>query len=455
MSTPRTTNLTELPLGKAILTMALPAALTVFVESLYYLVDTYWVGKLGAKPLASISATSFLLWMMASFSAIGETAGNALTAQVVGGKRDAELPELIRHVLLTTVLVSLVVMGLVGLTKSSLFSWFGLEADVAAGAEDYLAPWLIGLPLVYAMYMLSGVFRGVGDARTPLMMNILMVLANVVLDPLFIFGWGPVPAMGVAGAAWASLLCHSVGLLVAVPLLIHRGLWPRFSLHLPWTRFRKIVEIGLPIAANGFFFSGIYVFLTKIIALFGSAPVAAVGLSHRMESVPWHFCVGFSVAAASLTGQYLGAGRPDDAERAVWKCSAIAGIFVSTYIVVLLLFAEEIVSFFIQDAEVIAISAQYLRIIGVSWFIGFFEVVLEGGFSGSGNTLPPLLIGMPLTLARIPLAYGLAVWLEWGVVGVWWAIASTTVLKGAMMALWFKRGYWKRFHPPAQTSPVA
>jgi len=443
-----TTNLTEMSLNRALLRMALPTIGWMVIESLFNIVDAFWVGKLGAVAFASASAASFVLWMLFAFSDIAGVAANALTSQSVGAGQPEDVPLHFWRCIQVTVPAGIVFAVIFFLLSQTLFGWLGLEAEVSTGAWEYLFPWLAGLPLVFVAGVIIAVFRGSGDARTPMLLMSLMVILNGALDPVFIFGLGPFPAMGLAGAAWVSVFCHLVLVICAIAVMKKRHFLPRFdnlSLFEPdFDISRRIVFIGLPIAMNGAFFSLIYIGLTGVISSFGSVAIAAVGMGHRIESFPWFFCYGFSIAAASMVGQYIGAGRVQDAARATWRAALITSVFVSVFIIVILLFAEEVVQIFINDAAVIAEAGIYLRIVAVSWAVGMFEIVLSGAFSGAGHTLPPMLVGIPLTALRIPIAYVLAVTLGWGATGVWVAIGVTSVAKGALMLVLFLKGSWKK-----------
>lgn len=445
---PKITNLTEMSQNRAILTMALPATAMMLVQSLYYLVDTYWIGKLGASPMAAVSATSFLIWMIFSFGDISGVAANALAARAVGEKRYRQVSEYLRQCLLVSLITGLTVTLVLLPLHAYIFTWLNLEQDVVIYAGQYLLPWLYLLPAMLFSVTIGAFFRGVGDTRTPLLLMIMLVILNAILDPIFIFGFGPVPAMGLSGAAWVTVVNHLAYVIVGAWILYRRGLWPAWSglgyFMVAAKDLSQIFRIGSPIAMNGVLFSLTYIGLTWVISHSGSPAVAAIGIGHRIEAFPWFVCYGFSVAAASLVGQYLGAGRPMDAESAVWKCVGIAGVFVLLFAILMVFWVEPIVRFFIDDPVVVAEAAVYLRIVSVAWLAGLFEVVLEGAFSGSGNTLPAMVIGVPMTVIRIPLAYVLAMTLEMGALGVWLSIGLTMLIKGVLITFWFTRRRWMK-----------
>ena len=205
----------------------------------------------------------------------------------------------------------------------------------------------------------------------------------------------------------------------------------------------RISRIGAPIAAAGIIFSLTYMALTRIVAGFGTAPIAALGIGHRLEGIAYFAAVGFSVASATLVGQNLGANQPQKAERAAWMTLGFASIILFVACIVYFVFAGPIYRFFIDDPLVIQEGIKYLRIVAIFEIFLGFEVILEGAFSGAGNSIPPMTISVPITVLRIPLSMLLANYFNLGSTGVWWAIATTTGAKGIVMAIWFKRGKWK------------
>jgi putative MATE family efflux protein len=275
----------------------------------------------------------------------------------------------------------------------------------------------------------------------------MVVLLNMVLDPLLIFGWGPVPALGVAGASLASGIAMCIGSTTIIVRMLRGGLgYPVSGLLSQWPKLKRILNIariGLPVSTQQFVFVFVYWFLIKIVHQFGETAGAAMGIGNRMESLSYLTCYGFSVAAATMVGQNLGAKQPDRAARCAWGAiSAAVGI---TFIISLLfiLLPKEISSIFSNDPVVLEIASDYLIILGISQTAMALEIVLEGAFGGAGDTLPPMIVMIPGSAIRIPLAYYLCFNLDWGINGVWWTLTITCALKAIVLSLWFKRGKWK------------
>jgi len=444
----KVTNLTKISMNRAILMMAIPATGSMLIESLYQVVDIFWIGKLGTVPVASSTAASFFLWFLFSLANIPAIAANTLVSQAVGSNALSRTALHVRNCVKISLIISFVLMSVCFVSYRIVAELLGLEPVVIDGIEDYITPWLLFLPVVMLMMPLISAIRGSGDAKTPLLISIGCVCLNLVLDPLLIFGFGFFPKLGLAGAAWASVICHLVGVVLAIMVLKKKTMWlirpGSQSQFLEWRSVKRIFAIGLPISVNGIVFSGTYAGLTAIIAGFGTVSVAAIGIGTRIEFVPWYINYGFAIAAATLMGQYLGADQVDKAEQISWRSCQLALIANILFFVVIWTGSDFIIGFFTTDILVIRETSVYLKIISVCWLIGVFEVVLEGAYSGAGYTIPAMVVGVTLTLLRIPIAYFLAVKTEFEVISVWLAIGSTMVLKGAILGIWFKTGRWKQ-----------
>ena len=435
---------------RAIFTLSLPGMISSVLETLYQLVDAYWIGKIGSGALAAIGGSSFILWAVFSLSGLSVNGIATLVAQNIGaGKAENGRLSAGQGMLLNT-FSALILAALVYISQNTLYQVMGFDPQVALMARQYMNIILLGLIFSFGFTGLEAVFRGLGDTRTPMIVLAIALTFNAIIDPFLIFGWWGFPALGIAGAAWATIVSELLGLSMLILILARKQYLPKLPFRLPVIQFpllRKIMAIGAPVAFGGFFFSLIYVFLTRIIAQFGMEAVAAIGIGHRIEGIAWFACVGFSVAASTLVGQNVGAKRWKEAEHAVW--------LVSAYGVALLMLISAIYYFeplalmriFTGDAVVQKIGSDYLKIIALFEIFLGLEVIMEGAFSGAGYTLPVMLVSVPITAARIPLAWLFAIHWQWGIDGIWWAIALTTGIKGILNTLLFALGIWKKKNP--------
>jgi putative MATE family efflux protein len=199
----------------------------------------------------------------------------------------------------------------------------------------------------------------------------------------------------------------------------------------------------LPIATQQLIFIAVYWFLIRIVHHFGEPAGAAMGIGNRMESLSYLTCSGFAMAASTMVGQNLGAGNPDRAEKCAWGAAGLAVAFTTAMGAIFVIFPNLIVNIFTDDQSVHVIAADYLIILGLSQMTMALEIVIEGAFAGSGDTIPPMAVMIPGAVVRVPLAYYLAFDLGWGINGVWWTLTITTTIKAIILAIWFRRGRWK------------
>ncbi len=423
--------------------LALPGMISSVLETLFQLVDAYWIGRLGANALAAIGGVSFILWAIFSLTALSVNGIATLVAQSIGAQQPEKGKFAAGQGLLLNTLTVLVVGGTVYLFQDGFYHLMGFNQQVTALARAYMSVILSGLIFIFWFTAFEAIFRGFGDTKTPMFVLGLGLTLNAVLDPFFIFGWWGFPQMGIAGAALATILSELVSVAILIFLLKQKQFLPRFS-WIDQKIIKQLVSIGAPVAFGGFFFSLIYVGLTRIIARFGMEAIAAIGIGHRIEGIAWFACVGFSVAASTLVGQNVGARRIDQARRAGVLVSAYGVMMLAVVSLVYFLLPDTLMGFFTFDPLVRKIGADYLKIIAIFEIFLALEVIMEGIFSGAGYTLPVMLVSVPITAARIPLAWWLAVKLGWGPNGIWWAIALTTGAKGILNTLLFATGVWKR-----------
>ncbi len=435
-------------LHKIILKLSIPGMIGSVLQTLYQLIDAYWVGKLGPEALAAIGGSSFILWAIFSLTALSVNGIATLVAQFIGsGKPQKGRIAAGQGMIISTVGAVLFSM-LVYFFQDNLFAVMGFDALVLPMAHRYMSIVLTGLIFIFWFTALEAIFRGLGDTKTPMIVLAIALLLNAILDPLLIFGWFGFPAFGVGGAALATVAAQAFASLLCAFFLRRTEFLPALRIN---NRFRldksimlMILKIGAPIALGGFFFSIIYIILTNIISRFGTEAIAAIGVCHRIEGIAWFACVGFSVAASTLVGQNIGARRYDQAERSAWWVNGY-GVFTLLIVsIIFYFFPQWLIGLFTNDPLVEKFGVQYLKIIAIFEIFLALEVIMEGAFSGAGYTFPVMLVSVLFTAARVPLAWFMVIYLGWGANGIWWAISITTFLKGLINALLFIFGLWKR-----------
>jgi putative MATE family efflux protein len=420
-------------LDRAIFHLGAPAAMAALLQATFLIVDTFWIGRVGAVALAAVSTAGFLMWMAQTLGEGMATGAGAVLSHAVGAGSETSAGRASAAGLSLAVWSSLLV-GAAGLVLArQSFVFMGTDADVTAAGVVYVWIILLGMPGYFLFAWISAAFRAAGDAQTPLRLLALAAGVNVICDPLLIFGPGPFPSLGVAGAALATVISWVAACGVGWRLLGRIGLRPPALAFLePPREVWRALRVGLPLGLEGALFSAIYILLARVITGFGTPAVAALGVGHKLEALSYFICAGMSAAATTVVGQSLGAGASERASRAGWRVLFLTCLPVAAVTILLVSFPEAAMAVFIDEQAVISAGASYVLIIGLSELFMAAEVVLLGAFAGVQWTAAPVAIVVTLTAARVPIAAWL-VWLGLGVEGVWIAIAGTTVLKGLLL----------------------
>lgn len=436
-------HITEGSISKGIFHLALPAMVSMVSIMLYEFIDLFWIGKLGAEAVAALGASAFVVWTIKSLAICVAAGLNALIARNAGAKNFARVQMWASQGLALTFFFAIFITLLTFLANLFIFQLIGLEQNVARMAQEYTFVLTIGLVFIYGAISIENIFRAVGDTFTPMVIIVFGLALNAILDPFFIFGWMGFPKLGLPGAALASAIAHVVTFGLLLFKLPGVNIKVKFDFRTLLKNSIEILRIGTPIGALGAIFSIIYIILSKNIAYFGTVPMAAISIAHRIEGVPFFIAFGFSTAVATVVGQNLGAGKPERAEKGTRLSLLYASSFLFLISIAFILFGKSMLSLFIEDQAVIDEGYRYLFAIAMFEIFLAPEVILEGAFTGAGDTKPPFLISIPLTFLRIPLAYYFSITLNYGVVAIWWVIGFTTLLKGVAFLLWFQRGRWK------------
>lgn len=433
-------------IGRALVTLAVPAVMSTFFTVIFEVVDMFWIGSLGGDAIAALSASSYYIWMLRGLALAVATGSIALVSRRTGEKDEKGLIVSITDAVISTVIYALMVVVIFLPLAFYIYRWLNFDPVIAGLAEEYTVVFIAGLIFVYMMMTLEYIIRGIGDTRNPMIIAGISFLLNLVLDPLFIFNLD----MGIKGAAYATILSQAVGAILMAIELFRKlpGLKPnRHSSFLHeltgvGQKLYRIVKIGGPVALSDAAFCVIYLLLTGIIDIYGKGPLAALGIAHRLEGLPFFICLGFSMAVSPMVGQFLGAGKPEHAKKTVFLSLKITGALLLGIAVVYFALAPLLCRFFTGDPEIIQHGVLYLRMLVFFDVFLIFEVVLGGAFAGAGDTKSPFLIIFPITALRIPLAYLFAVVFHWPIASIWVVIIATMVAKGTLLLLLFNKGKW-------------
>jgi putative MATE family efflux protein len=413
------------------------------LRSLYYLTDSFWVGRLGPAPLAALGGSAFAWWMINLACQLPATGAHSLVARHEGAGRRERIAATVTQALFVGLGLAAALALAAYPARGRYFDLLGFapgSAEHALGRE-YVGAALLGASTLAVFAIVDGAFRGLGDTRTALVLTASTLLLNAVLDPILIWGVGPVPGLGIGGAAWATALANGAGAALGLWLLSARGHRPRLAAPRPPV-LGRLIRIGAPVSLSGVGFALVYVLLGRVITGFGTEQMAALGVGHRLEGLAFLACLAFGVGAATMVGQHVGAGDVDRARASARAAARLALGAMVPFTLTLFAGARPLFDLFTDDPATIEAGVRYLRIQTVVLAFMALEEVYKGAFTGAGQTLAASIIGFGWTVARIPAAWWLAHPLGLGIAGVWIAIAASTAIKGVLMWLWWRRGAW-------------
>jgi Na+-driven multidrug efflux pump len=403
---------------RAIYRMSWPTIVGGWLKSSYALADTFYAGRLSVDALAALSAAVFFVWIFHSLSLTNSIGTLSVIARAKGAGDDDAMRAAFRRSLLLALLLGGGMSALFVVAVPIVVPWLGLSAAVASDAVDYLL--VIGAAGCGLWFFdtIEQAFRGTGDARTPLVVSVVFAVLNVGLNPLFAFGLGPLPGMGLVGIGLASGLAWLGGGLTLVVIAWRRGLLKPASAEAP--RAWSVWRVGMPNAASGVSFDLIWITLAPLVALSGPAALAAVAIGHRLESISYLMSTGIG----------------PDLARQVAQRSALAGFVLSAlWLGGVLFFGEPLVGLFTDDGEVITYGLDYLACSAVPAVFQAVEVVVLGAFAGTGRTLLPSALQLFTYAARIPLSRAFAP--RFGAAGVFGAIGLTATAAGIVISTTF------------------
>lgn len=433
-------------INKAIVVLSIPMVLEMAMESLFALVDAYFVAKVSPDAIATVGLTETVITLVYAIAIGISTAPVAMISRYIGQKDAAAASRVAKQSMYLAVGVSLL-MGVPGVIFAEDILRFmgGSEALIASGA-DYTRIAFGSNVVIMLLFLLNGIFRGAGDAAYAMRALWIANGINILLDPLLIFGWGPIPAMGVTGAAVATTIGRSVG--VAFQLYVLFGGRGTIQLRAGGWRLdggllRRLGRIASSGALQYIIASASWIFLMRIIATFGSEAVAGYTISIRLIIFTLLPAWGLSNATATLVGQNIGAGQPQRAVQSVNIAAWMTGAFMLVISIIYLLFTPAFIRFFDTTPDVVAAGVASLRIFAIGYVVYGFGMIYIQAFNGAGDTRTPMLINIVcFWLVEIPLGYLLGIVFQLGVVGVTTAVVVSETLLTLIAWALFKRGKW-------------
>lgn len=437
---------TQVTVSRAVVLLAVPMVLEMSMESLFAVVDIFWVSRLGPDAVAAVGLTESMLAIIYAIAMGLSTGATALVARRFGEHNQEDAASTAVQAIAVGVVAALL-LGVAGaLLAPTFLSLMGAtDATIRVGSR-YTAVMLGGNVTVMLLFILNAVFRGAGDAAAAMRTLWLSNLLNIALGPCFIFGWGLFPELGVTGAAVATNIGRGIGvgyqfmsLLRGRRLVVMRRHW-----RLDAAKMAALLRLGSTAAFQVLIETASWLGLTRILANFGSAVLAGYTIGIRVVIFALLPSWGMANAAATLVGQNLGAEKPDRAERSVWLTALYNFVFLGAVAVIFVAWPEPIVGLFSSEHDVVAVAADCLRIVSIGFAFFAFGMVMIQAFNGAGDTVTPSIINFGcFWLIKIPLAYALAIATGMGPHGVFVAVTIAYASQTVISIVLFRRGKWK------------
>ena len=438
---------TEGAIGPAIFLLAVPMVLEMMMESLFGIVNVFWVAHLGKEATATVGITESLLTMVFGVAMGLSMATTATVARRIGEKdHDGASVAAVQSIILGV--ATSVPVGIIAIVFApDMLRLMGASDGVIASGTGYARVILGGNVVIMQLFIINAVFRGAGDASIAMRVLWIANAINLVLDPCLIFGLGPFPELGVTGSAIATTIGRGIGVIYQ--------LWVLFSgrgrVYVALRNFRldvKVMAKMVRISLGGMFqflvATASWLGLVRIVAVFGDAALAGYTVALRIVIFALLPSWGMSNAAATLVGQNLGAGKPDRAERSVWVTGFANMCFLGLVAITFIIFAEPLIGIFTNDPSVVPYGVSCLRFVSYGYVFYAYGMVMVQSFNGAGDTNTPTVINLCCYwLFQIPLAYSLAILFGFGANGVFVAITISESLLAVVSVLVFRRGTWK------------
>ncbi len=442
------TEFTSGSIRKAIFMLSIPMILEMLMESIFALVDIAYVSSVSVNAVATIGLTESVITLVYALAIGLSMAATAVVARRIGEK-DVQGARIAAVQAISLGVMISIVIGIIGiLYAKDILALMGGEPDLIEEGYGYTKFMIGGNITVVLLFLINAIFRGAGNASIAMWALVLSNGLNIILDPMFIFGFGPIPEYGVMGAAIATNIGRGSAVIFQLGILFFG--WGKIKLVLQDLVINlkvmvNLIKVSLGGIAQFLIGTSSWIFLMRIMSEFGSEVLAGYTIAIRVMMFTLMPSWGMSNAAATLVGQNLGTKQPDRAEISVWKTGKYNAIFMGTVSLIYLIFAKSIITWFNATPEVVKSGALCLQVIAAGYIFYAYGMVVSQAFNGAGDTRTPTKINLiSFWLFQLPLAYTAAIVLEWGAVGVFVAITLAEVVLAIIAMVWFKKGNWKQ-----------
>lgn len=434
-------------LGRAIMLLSIPMVLEMLMESIFAIIDIFFVAKLGADAVATVGLTESIITIVYAIGIGLSTATTALVARRIGEKNAGAASNVAGQAIITALTVSLLI-GIPGaLLAPQLLKLMGADAATTALYGGYTQWMLGGNMVIMLLFTINAAFRSAGDAAISMRVLAIANLINIVLDPILIFGLGPIPALGIEGAAIATNIGRGIAVIYQLRLLLGGRARIKVHLHELIPRFRliaQLVKLSLGGIGQTLIATASWIGLVRIISLYGNGALAGYTVAIRLIIFVLLPSAGISNAAATLVGQSLGAGDAERAEKATYATAAVNMTMLGLAGLLLIAFPTAFIRLFTSDPDVLLFGSECLRIVSYGFVVYGLGMVMVSAINGAGDTTTPTWINLlSYWMIEIPLAYFLAVVLGWHEQGVFYSIPIAEAIMTIIALVIFRRGKWK------------
>ncbi|UCD60552.1 MAG: MATE family efflux transporter [Flavobacteriaceae bacterium] len=446
--TGKETEFTTGSIRKAIFMLSIPMILEMMMESIFAIVDIAYVSRVSVNAVATIGLTESVITLVYAIAIGLSMAATAVVARRVGekdlkGARQAAMQAILLGI---AVAISIGVIGF--LYSKEILALMGGQPDLIAEGYGYTQLLIGGNITIVLLFLINAIFRGAGDASVAMWTLVLSNGLNIILDPIFIFGWGPVPEFGVMGAAIATNIGRGTAVIFQLGILFFG--WSRIKLTVSDIVLRigvmlNLIKVSLGGIAQFLIGTSSWVFLMRLMSEFGSEVLAGYTIAIRVMMFTFMPAWGMSNAAATLVGQNLGANQPERAEKSVWITGKFNAIFMLTVSLIYLFFATEIIGLFTDTTSVVINGSLCLQVVAAGYLFYAYGMVVSQAFNGAGDTRTPTKINfIAFWVFQLPFAYLAAMTFELGALGVFLAITLAEVMLSVIAIIWFRKGHWKK-----------
>jgi putative MATE family efflux protein len=438
---------TTISLKQAIFLLSVPMMLEMAGESLFALIDTFFVAQIGSDAVATIGFTETVMTLIYSMAIGLASAGTAMVARRIGEKNteDANIAAFQVILLGVTIAITLGVLGFI--YAEDILRLIGASEQVIATGIGYTRIMFATNIVIVLLFLLNGVFRGAGNASIAMWSLWIANGINIILDPCFIFGLGPFPELGVEGAAVATSIGRGLGVIFQLYVLFFGTGKLRIlgrHIRINFDMIKRLIRVSIGGTFQFIIASASWIFLMRIVAKFGSEVVAGYVIAIRLLIFTLLPSWGIANAAATLVGQNLGAGQPERAEQSAWQTAKYNMIFLLIVSIIYSIFAPSLIGIFSDETAVLESGILSLRIISAGYIFFAYGMVLGQAFNGAGDTFTPTLLNfIAFWILEIPLAYALSSYFDWGPTGVYVAVAFSESVLAILCIYVFRMGRWK------------